>query len=49
MSTLLQIETNRRNAQKSTGPTSVTGKAASSMNALACDFLDGGWFTLLSA
>ena len=34
MSTLRQIESNRRNAQKSTGPTSVTGKAASSMNAL---------------
>ena len=28
MSTLRQIEANRRNAQKSTGPTSVTGKAA---------------------
>ena len=34
MSTLRQIEANRRNAQKSTGPTSVTGKAASSINAL---------------
>ena len=34
MATLKQIEANRRNAQKSTGPTSVTGKAASSMNAL---------------
>src|SRR5258708_12217150 len=34
MSPLRQIEANRRNAQKSTGPTSVTGKAASSMNAL---------------
>ena len=34
MSTQRQIEANRRNAQKSTGPTSVTGKAASSMNAL---------------
>jgi hypothetical protein len=34
MSTLSQIEANRRNAQKSTGPTSLTGKAASSMNAL---------------
>jgi hypothetical protein len=34
MSTIRQIEANRRNAQKSTGPTSVTGKAASSMNAL---------------
>src|ERR1035438_1065664 len=34
MSTLRQIEANRRNAQKSTGPTPVTGKAASSMNAL---------------
>jgi hypothetical protein len=34
MSTLRQIEANRRNARKSTGPTSVTGKAASSMNAL---------------
>jgi hypothetical protein len=34
MSTLRQIEANRRNAQKSTGPISVTGKAASSMNAL---------------
>ena len=34
MSTLRQIEANRRNALKSTGPTSVTGKAASSMNAL---------------
>src|SRR6478735_9138366 len=34
MSSLRQKEANRRNAQKSTGPTSVTGKAASSMNAL---------------
>src|ERR1019366_3127569 len=34
MSTLSQIEANRRNAQKSTGPASVTGKAVSSMNAL---------------
>jgi hypothetical protein len=34
MSTLRQIEANRRNAKKSTGPTSVTGKATSSMNAL---------------
>src|ERR1035437_8174608 len=34
MSTLRQIEANRRNAQKSTGPTSVTGKAVSSMNSL---------------
>src|SRR5215510_4440759 len=34
MASLRQIEANRRNAQKSTGPTSVTGKAASSMNAL---------------
>jgi hypothetical protein len=34
MSTLRQIEANRRNSEKSTGPTSVTGKAASSMNAL---------------
>jgi hypothetical protein len=34
MSTQPQIEANRRNSQKSTGPTSVTGKAVSSMNAL---------------
>ena len=34
MSSLRQIEANRRNAQKSTGPTSATGKAVSSMNAL---------------
>ena len=34
MATPRQIEANRRNAQKSTGPTSVAGKAASSMNAL---------------
>jgi hypothetical protein len=34
MSSQRQIEANRRNAQQSTGPTSVTGKAASSMNAL---------------
>jgi len=34
MSTIRQIEANRRNAQKSTGPTSATGKAVSSMNAL---------------
>ena len=33
MSSQRQIEANRRNAQKSTGPTSVAGKAASSMNA----------------
>ena len=34
MATIKQIDANRRNAQKSTGPTSVTGKAVSSMNAL---------------
>ena len=34
MSSQRQIEANRRNAQKSTGPTSVAGKAVSSMNAL---------------
>ena len=34
MATLRQIQANRRNALKSTGPTSVTGKAVSSMNAL---------------
>jgi hypothetical protein len=34
MSSQRQIEANHRNAQKSTGPTSATGKAASSMNAL---------------
>ena len=34
MATKKQIEANRRNAQKSTGPTSPEGKAASSMNAL---------------
>jgi len=34
MSSQRQIEANRRNSQKSTGPTSVTGKAVSSMNAL---------------
>src|ERR1035438_1598684 len=34
MSTLRQIEANRRNAQKSTGPASVTGKTVSSMNNL---------------
>ena len=34
MSTLCQIEANRRNAAKSTGPRSVAGKAVSSMNAL---------------
>jgi hypothetical protein len=34
MATIRQIEANRRNAKKSTGPTSVAGKAASSMNAL---------------
>ena len=34
MSSQRQIEANRRNALKSTGPTSVTGKAVSSMNAL---------------
>ena len=34
MSTIRQIAANRRNALKSTGPTSVAGKAASSMNAL---------------
>src|ERR1035441_7221470 len=37
MSTHRQIEANRRNSQKSTGPTSVTGKAVSSMNALKTD------------
>ncbi len=34
MATLKQVEANRRNAQKSTGPRSVEGKAASSQNAL---------------
>ncbi len=34
MSTLRQIEANRRNAQKAPGPTSVTGKAVSSLNSL---------------
>jgi hypothetical protein len=34
MSTYRQIEANRRNAAKSTGPRSVEGKAVSSMNAL---------------
>ena len=34
MATLAQIEANRANAQKSTGPRSVEGKAASSRNAL---------------
>jgi hypothetical protein len=34
MPTLSQIEANRRNAQRSTGPRTVEGKAASSMNAL---------------
>jgi hypothetical protein len=39
MASQRQIEANRRNAQKSTGPTSVTGKATSSMNALKRAFL----------
>ncbi len=34
MASLQQIEANRRNAQKSTGPRSVEGKAVSSLNAL---------------
>jgi hypothetical protein len=34
MSTLKQIQANRQNAQKSTGPRSVEGKAASRFNAL---------------
>ena len=34
MATIRQIQANRRNAQKSTGPVSAAGKAASSMNAL---------------
>ena len=34
MATQKQIEANRRNAKKSTGPASVAGKATSSMNAL---------------
>ena len=34
MSTQRQIEANRRNAAKSTGPRSVEGKAVSRMNAL---------------
>ena len=38
MATKAQTEANRTNAQKSTGPTSSEGKAASSLNALACDF-----------
>ena len=35
MASLKQIQANRRNAQKSTGPRSAAGKAASSMNALS--------------
>jgi hypothetical protein len=34
MATLRQIDANRRNARKSTGPASLAGKAASSLNAL---------------
>ncbi len=34
MSSLAQIEANRRNAQKSTGPSTQQGKAAASLNAL---------------
>ncbi len=34
MSSIRRIKANRRNAQKSTGPTSVTGKAISSLNAI---------------
>ena len=34
MSSLRQIEANRLNSQKSTGPRSAEGKAAASMNAL---------------
>jgi hypothetical protein len=37
MATQRQIEANRRNARKSTGPASVQGKAVSSMNALKTD------------
>jgi hypothetical protein len=36
MATQTQIEANRRNAQKSTGPRSAEGKAASRLNALKC-------------
>jgi hypothetical protein len=36
MSSLLQIEANRRNARKSTGPRSAGGKAISSRNSLQC-------------
>src|SRR5450755_3994232 len=34
MSTQIQVDANRRNAQNSTGPRTAEGKAASSMNAL---------------
>jgi hypothetical protein len=34
MATQAQIEANRRNSQKSTGPATAAGKAASSLNAL---------------
>src|SRR5262249_47526644 len=34
MATIRQIEANRRNSQKSTGPRTTAGKAVSSMNAL---------------
>ncbi len=34
MTTLAQIETNRRNSQKSTGPKTRAGKAASKMNSV---------------
>ncbi len=34
MTTQMQIETNRRNSRRSTGPKTRTGKAASKMNAV---------------
>jgi hypothetical protein len=36
MSSQLQIEANRRNSQKSTGPRTAAGKAISSQSALGC-------------
>jgi hypothetical protein len=49
MATTSQIEANRRNSLKSTGPRTPEGQAVSRLNALACDFAQWRMVTRLWA